>query len=48
MPAFGILFALVTALISAGAQRPRLNRGIGFGLGNLAWADGQAIASAAS
>jgi len=47
MPAFGTLFAPAAALISAGAERLHLNQGIGFGLANLAWASGQAIASAA-
>ncbi len=48
MPAFGTLFAPATALLSAGAQRLHLNQGIAFGLANLAWASGQAIAAAAS
>ncbi len=48
MPAFGTLFAPATALLSTGAHRLRLNQGLAFGLGNLAWASGQAIAAAGS
>jgi MFS family permease len=48
MPAFGTLFAPATALLSAGAQRLELNQGLAFGLGNLAWASGQAVAAAGS
>jgi MFS family permease len=48
MPAFGTLFAPATALLSTGAQRMQLNQGLAFGLGNLAWASGQAIAAAGS
>lgn len=48
MPAYGTLFAPATALLSAGAQRWQLNQGLAFGLGNLAWASGQAIGAAAS
>ncbi len=48
MPAYGTLFAPATALLSAGAHRMQLNQGLAFGLGNLAWASGQAIAAAAS
>jgi MFS family permease len=48
MPAFGTLFAPATALLSAGAQRLGLNQGLAFGLGNLAWAAGQAMAAAGS
>jgi MFS family permease len=47
MPAFGTLFAPATALLSAGAERLGLNQGLAFGLGNLAWASGQAGAAAA-
>ncbi len=48
MPWYGTLFAPATALISAGAQRLDLNQGLAFGLSNLAWALGQAVAAAAS
>ena len=48
MPAYGTLFAPATALLSAGAQRLELNQGLAFGLGNLAWACGQAVSSASS
>jgi MFS family permease len=48
MPFFGTLFAPAAALISAGAQRLDLNQGLAFGLGNLAWAAGQAVAAAGS
>lgn len=48
MPSFGTLFAPASALFSTGAQRLGLNQGIAFGLGNLAWAGGQAVAAAVS
>jgi MFS family permease len=48
MPAFGSMFAPATALLSGGAHRLGLNQGLAFGLGNLAWASGQAIAAGAS
>jgi MFS family permease len=48
MPAYGTLFAPAAALISAGAHRLELNQGLAFGLGNLAWATGQAVAAAGS
>jgi MFS family permease len=48
LPAYGSLFTPATALLSAGAHRQQLNQGLGFGLGNLAWASGQAISSSAS
>ncbi len=47
MPAYGTLFTPAMTLLSAGADRMRLNQGLAFGLGNLAWASGQAVASAA-
>ncbi len=47
MPAYGTLFAPATALLSSGADRLGLNQGLAFGLGNLAWAAGQAGAAAA-
>jgi MFS family permease len=48
MPFFGTLFTPAMALLSTGAQRLELNQGLAFGLGNLAWASGQAIAAAGS
>ena len=48
MPAYGTLFAPAAVLISAGAQRLGVNQGLAFGLGNLAWAAGQAVAAAGS
>lgn len=48
MPSFGTLYAPASSLLSAGAHDLRLNQGLAFGLGNLAWAGGQAVASAAS
>ena len=48
MPAFGTLFAPAAALLSEGAHRLELNQGLAFGLANLAWAGGQAVAAAAS
>ncbi len=47
MPAYGTLFTPAMTLLSAGADRMQLNQGLAFGLGNLAWASGQAVASAA-
>jgi predicted MFS family arabinose efflux permease len=48
MPAFGTLFAPATALLSSGADQLGLNQGLAFGLGNLAWATGQAASAAAA
>jgi MFS family permease len=48
MPAYGTLFTPAMTLLSAGADRLRLNQGLAFGLGNLAWASGQGIAAAAA
>jgi len=48
MPAYGTLFAPAMALLSTGAHRLQLNQGLAFGLANLAWASGQAIAAATS
>ena len=48
MPAFGTLFAPAMTLLSEGAQRLHLDQGLAFGLGNLAWASGQAVAAAGS
>jgi MFS family permease len=47
MPAYGTLFTPAMTLLSGGADQLRLNQGLAFGLGNLAWASGQAIAAAA-
>jgi predicted MFS family arabinose efflux permease len=48
LPSFGTLFAPATALLSIGAHRLGLNQGLAFGLGNLAWAAGQAIGATGS
>jgi MFS family permease len=48
LPSYGALFAPATALLSAGADRMRLHQGLAFGLANLAWATGQAIAASLS
>ena len=48
MPAFGTLFTPAMTLVSAGAHRLKLNQGLAFGMGNLAWAAGQGIGAAAS
>ena len=48
LPAFGTLFAPATALLSSGAEWLGLNQGLAFGLGNLAWAAGQAGGAVAS
>jgi MFS family permease len=48
MPSFGTLYPPAMSLLSAGAQRLELNQGLAFGLGNLAWAAGQAAAAAAA
>ena len=48
LPAFGTLFAPATSLLSFGAERLGLNQGLAFGLGNLAWAAGQAGGASAS
>ena len=48
MPSFGTLYTPAAALVSAGADRLRLNQGLAFGLGNLAWASGQGAGAAAS
>jgi MFS family permease len=47
-PFFGALYAPASALTSDGAQRGGLSQGLGFGLSNLTWAGGQAIAAAAT
>ena len=48
LPAYGTLFAPAAAMLSAGADRLGLHQGIAFGLDNLAWAGGSAIAATAS
>lgn len=48
LPAYGTLFTPATALLSDGGHRLGLNQGIAFGLGNLAWAAGQAIGAIAT
>jgi MFS family permease len=48
LPSYGALFAPATALLSAGADRLGLHQGLAFGLANLAWASGQAVAAALS
>jgi MFS family permease len=45
LPCYGALFAPATALLSAGADRMGLHQGLAFGLANLAWATGQAVAA---
>ena len=47
-PFFGMLYTPASALVSAGAERARLNQGLGFGLANLTWAGGQAVAASAA
>jgi MFS family permease len=48
MPCFGTLFTPAMTLVSEGAQDLRLDQGLAFGLGNLVWAAGQAIAASGS
>jgi len=48
MPSFGTLFTPAMTLVSEGAQEQRLDQGLAFGLGNLAWAAGQAVAASGS
>jgi MFS family permease len=48
MPALGALFTPAMTLLSEGADRLHLDLGLAFGLGNLAWASGQAVAAAGS
>jgi predicted MFS family arabinose efflux permease len=45
MPSFGTLFTPAMTLVSEGAQHRRLDQGLAFALGNLAWAAGQAVAA---
>jgi MFS family permease len=46
MPAYGTVFTPAMTLLSEGADQLKLNQGLAFGLGNLAWAAGQAISAA--
>jgi MFS family permease len=48
MPGFGTMFTPASTLLSNGAHRLGLNQGLAFGMGNLAWACGQALAATAS
>lgn len=48
LPSFGTLFVPASVMLSAGAARLGLHQGIAFGLDNLAWSSGSAIAAAAS
>jgi len=48
MPFFGTLFTPGMALVSEGAHDQRLDQGLAFGLANLAWATGQAVAASGS
>lgn len=48
MPAFGTLYAPSMTLVSDGAGKLGLDLGLAFGMSNLAWAAGQAVASAGS
>jgi MFS family permease len=48
MPCFGTLFTPAMMLVSEGAQYQRLDQGLAFGLANLAWAAGQAVAASGS
>jgi MFS family permease len=44
-PFYGSIFAPASAMVSAGADKLRLNQGIAFSLSNLTWAAGQALAA---
>jgi MFS family permease len=48
LPAFGTLFVPAAAMIGDGADRRQLHHGLAYGLANLAWAAGQAVAAAGS
>ncbi len=48
LPSYGTIFTPASAMISDGADRQKLHQGLGFGLGNFAWASGQGLASAAT
>ena len=47
-PLFGALYTPAASLVSEAAEGKRLNQGIAFGLTNLAWAGGQAVAASAN
>ena len=47
-PSFGTLFTPAMTLVSEGAQGQGLEQGLAFGLSNLAWAAGQAVAASGS
>jgi MFS family permease len=47
-PFFGALFTPASALTSEGADRTGLHQGLAFGLANLGWAGGQAVAASAA
>ena len=46
LPAFGTLFVPAAAMVGDGAERKGLHHGLAYGLSNLAWAAGQAVAAA--
>jgi len=48
LPAFGVMFVPASAMLSDGADRRQLHQGLAFGLANLAWAAGQALAATSS
>ena len=48
LPAYGTLFVPAAAMLSDGADRRGIHQGLGFGLVNLSWAAGQAIAAVLS
>jgi MFS family permease len=48
LPAYGTLFVPAAAMLSDGADRRGIHQGLGFGLVNLSWATGQAVAAALS
>jgi MFS family permease len=47
-PSFGTLFTPAMTLVSEGAQGQGLEQGLAFGLANLTWAAGQAVAASGS
>lgn len=48
MPSFGTIYPPAASLLTEGANHRELNLALVYGLGNLAWASGQAIAAVAS